>query len=147
MLGLIAEAFSIGYMVLIFLVGLLIYLQVTVKDPEARKRAVFKTVIGIAAAMMAFIAIANYKVNFYGNSRLLPVSLVMITALTFMMAIYFTNISALLKIGGFMFFVAAALSGVLTVRSITGISPDRWMRPATKWALPFLWPYTPIIME
>jgi cytochrome c2 len=57
------------------------------------------------------MAIANYQVNFFGNSRLLPLSLVMITALAFMMGIYFSNISALLKIGGFMFLVAAALSG------------------------------------
>ena len=63
------------------------------------------------AAAMAFIAIANYKLNFFGNSRLLPVSLVMITALAFMMGLYFSNMSALFKIGGMMFFVAAALSG------------------------------------
>src|SRR6185503_19955136 len=62
-------------------------------------------------AVMLFIAIANYKVNFFAESRLLPVSLVMITALAFMMALYFANVSALLKIGGFMFFVAAFLSG------------------------------------
>ena len=49
---------------------------------------------------MAFIAIANYKLNFFGNSRLLPVSLVMITALAFMMGLYFSNMSALFKIGG-----------------------------------------------
>jgi len=58
-----------------------------------------------------FVAIANYKVNFFAESRLLPVSLVMITALAFMMALYFANVSALLRIGGFMFFVAAFLSG------------------------------------
>ena len=49
--------------------------------------------------------------NFFAESRLLPVSLVLITSTAFMMALYFTNISALLKIGGFMFFIAAALSG------------------------------------
>src|SRR5207244_9416018 len=46
-----------------------------------------------------------------GNSRLLPVSLAMVTALSFMMAMYFYKVSALFKIGGTMFFVAAALSG------------------------------------
>jgi mono/diheme cytochrome c family protein len=35
----------------------------------------------------------------------------MITLLSFMMALYFAKVSALLKIGGFMFLVAAALSG------------------------------------
>jgi len=98
-------------MVLAILVGLLVYFQVSISDPAAKKRAVFKTFIGILAAFLIFIAIANYKNNFYGENRLLPVSLVMITATTFMMALYFTNLSALLKIGGFMFFVAAFLSG------------------------------------
>ena len=92
-------------------IGLLIYFAFSISDPQAKKRAMFKTTIGIVAAVMAFMAIANYQLNFYGNSRLLPVSLVMVTALAFMMGIYFTNISALLKIGGFMFFVAAGLSG------------------------------------
>jgi hypothetical protein len=100
-----------GWMVLALLVGLLIYFQVSISDPAAKKRATFKTFIGIIAAFLMFIAIANYKNNFYGENRLLPVSLVMITATTFVMALYFTNLAALLKIGGFMFFVAAFLSG------------------------------------
>ncbi|WP_455243172.1 c-type cytochrome [Petrachloros mirabilis] len=109
--NLINEALSMGWMAMALLVGLLIYFQVSISDPAAKKRATFKTFIGIIAAFLLFIAIANYKNNFYGENRLLPVSLVMITATTFMMALYFTNVSALLKIGGFMFFVAAFLSG------------------------------------
>jgi len=111
----VAELFgagvSLGWPVLLFLFCLLIYFQIAIKDPEAKKRASFKTFIGMIAAIMLFMAIANYKVNFFGESRLLPVSLVMITALAFMMALYFSNVSALLRIGGFMFFVAAFLSG------------------------------------
>lgn len=63
-----------GWMVLAILVGLLIYFQVSIPDPAAKKRAVFKTFIGIVAAFLMFIAIANYKNNFYGENRLLPVS-------------------------------------------------------------------------
>ena len=103
---LLVAALSMGWGVLAALAGLLIY-----HFTRGNKEGAFKVFIGILAAMMAFIAIANYKINFFGESRLLPVSLVMITALAFMMGIYFSNISALLKIGGFMFFVAAALSG------------------------------------
>jgi len=109
--NLINEAFSMGWMVLAILVGMLIYFQVSIPDPAAKKRAVFKTFIGILSTFLIFVAIANYTNNFYGENRLLPVSLVMITATTFVMALYFTNLSALLKIGGFMFFVAAFLSG------------------------------------
>jgi len=109
--NLISEALSIGWVALASLVGLLVYFQVSIHDPAAKKRAVFKTFIGIIATFLLFVAIANYKTNFYGESRLLPVSLVMITVTTFLMALYFTNLSALLKIGGLMFFIAAFLSG------------------------------------
>src|SRR5687767_6402323 len=101
-----------GWPVLVLLAGLLVYFQFGgIPDPLQRRRAIFKTFIGIIAALMIFVAIANYKLNFFGNSRLLPVSLVLVTALAFMMALYFSTVSALLKIGGFMFLVAAVLSG------------------------------------
>ncbi len=111
MVDLLQQAIEIGWPALAMLAGLLIYFQVSGKAPEAKRRASFKTIIGMIATLLLFMAIANYKVNFFGESRLLPVSLVMITALCFMMALYFAKISALLKIGGFMFLVAAALSG------------------------------------
>jgi mono/diheme cytochrome c family protein len=95
-----------GWGVLAVLAGLLVY-----NFTKGNKNGAFKVFIGMLATLMIFMAVANYKINFFGESRLLPVSLVMITATTFMMALYFSNISALLKIGGFMFFVAAALSG------------------------------------
>ena len=107
----IAEALSMGWMAIAILVVMLVYFQVSVSDPVAKKRATFKTFIGIISCFLLFVAIANYKTNFYGESRLLPVSLAMITVTTFVMALYFTNVGALLKIGGFMFFVAAFLSG------------------------------------
>lgn len=111
MVGLIGEAISMGWPVFALLIGLLFFYQATIPDPIRKKQASFKLMIGLLVAFMAFIAMANYKTNFYGESRLLPVSLVMITLATFVMSLYFTNISALMKIGGFMFFVAAALSG------------------------------------
>ncbi len=111
MVELITEAISIGWPAFAFLIGLLFYFQAKATDPVQKKNVTFKTFIGMLCALMAFIAIANYKNNFYGESRLLPVSLVMITCLAYIMGIYFTNIGALMKIGGFMFFVAAALSG------------------------------------
>ena len=111
MTELFGAAFDLGWPVFALLVGLIVYFQVSMKDPAVRGRAVFKTFIGMLAAAMLFIAIANYKINFFGNSRLLPVSLVMITAMAFMMGLYFANVGALFKIGGFMFLVAAGLSG------------------------------------
>ncbi len=111
MVELIQAALDMGWPILAFLVCLLVYFQVSISDPAKKKQATFKTFIGMIAAFMLLMAIANYKINFFANSRLLPVSLAMITALAFMMGIYFTNIGALFKIGGFMFLVAAGLSG------------------------------------
>lgn len=109
--NLIAETLSASWMALAILAGLLVYFQMSISDPAAKKRAVFKTFIGIVSCFFLFMAITNYKTNFYGESRLLPMSLVTITLTTFVMALYFTNVSAMLRVGGFMFFVAAFLSG------------------------------------
>lgn len=103
---LLVTALGMGWGILAVLAGLLVY-----NFTKGNKDGAFKVFIGIIGTIMLFIAIANYKINFFGESRLLPVSLVMITAMTFMMALYYSKVSALLKIGGFMFFVAAALSG------------------------------------
>ncbi len=100
-----------GWPVLLMLVGLLIYFQATIKDPGQKKRATFQTGIGIFCMFLVFIAVSNYTHNFVNNSGMLPISLVMITIMAFVAGMYFPNVGALMKIGGFMFFVAAALSG------------------------------------
>jgi cytochrome c2 len=109
--NLLSVALDLGWPILVLLAGLMVYFQISISDPETKKRATFKTFIGMIATVMLFIAIANYKINFFAESRLLPVSLAMITAMTLMMGLYFANLSALFKIGGMMFFVAAFLSG------------------------------------
>ncbi|GKS59116.1 hypothetical protein YTPLAS18_26430 [Nitrospira sp.] len=109
--NLISTSLDMGWPVLALLTGLLVYFQVGISDPQKKRRASFKTLIGMVATIMLFIAIANYKINFFAESRLLPVSLAMITAMMLMMGLYFANLSALFKIGGMMFFVAAFLSG------------------------------------
>ena len=111
MVDLIKEALSIGWPIFALLIGWGVYYQISVSDSAKRMHLIFKVMILLLCTFLAFIAIANYKNNFYGENRLLPVSLAMITALAFIMGLYFPNISAIMKIGGFMFFVAAALSG------------------------------------
>ena len=111
MADLLAAAFDLGWPALALLAGFLVYFQVSTPDPVLKRQRVFKTFIGMIALFMLLIAIANYTINFFGNSRLLPVSLAMVTALSFLMGLYFANVSGLFKIGGFMFLVAAGLSG------------------------------------
>jgi cytochrome c2 len=108
---LIQEALSIGWPLFALLAGLFVYSLVSVKDGAAKKRALFKVFIGTIAACLLMVAIAHYKGSFYEANRMLPVSLVIITATCFMMGIYFPSQAALLRIGGFMFLVAAGLSG------------------------------------
>ena len=52
--NLINEALSMGWVVLALLAGLLIYFQFSISDPAAKKRATFKTFIGIIAAILMF---------------------------------------------------------------------------------------------
>ena len=111
MADLIRAAFDLGWPALALLAGFLVYFQVSTPDPVLKRQRVFKTFIGMIALFMLLVAVANYKINFFANSRLLPVSLALVTALSFLMALYFANVSALFKIGGFMFLVAAGLSG------------------------------------
>jgi cytochrome c2 len=105
------EALSIGWPLFALLAGLFVYSLVSISDRAAKKRAMFKLFISMIAAFMLLLAIAHYKGSFYEANRMLPVSLVLITALCFMMGVYFPNHAAMLKIGGFMFLVAAGLSG------------------------------------
>ena len=108
---LIKEALSIGWPLLALLAGLFVYSLVSISDRAAKKRAMFKLFIGMIAAFLLLVAIAHYKGSFYEANRMLPVSLVLITAICFMMGIYFPSQAAMLRIGGFMFLVAAGLSG------------------------------------
>jgi len=108
---LVKEALTIGWPLFALLACLFVYSIVSVKDGAAKKRALFKVFIGTISAFLLMLAIAHYEGSFYEANRMLPVSLVLITATCFMMGIYFPNHAALFKIGGFMFFVAAGLSG------------------------------------
>lgn len=108
---LIKEALTIGWPLLALIGCLFVYSLVSIKDAAAKKRSLFKLFIGLIAACMLLIAIAHYKGSFYEANRMLPVSLVLITSLAFMMGVYFPNHAAMLRIGGFMFLVAAGLSG------------------------------------
>jgi len=91
--------------------GLFVYSLVSIAIAPAKKRATFKLFIGMIAAFMLMVAVAHYKGSFYEANRTLPVSLVLITAMCFMMGIYFPNQAAMLRIGGFHVLVAAGLSG------------------------------------
>ena len=106
---LVKEALVIGWPLFALVAGLFVYSLVSIKDGAARKRATFKLFIGMIAACMLMVAVAHYKGSFYEANRTLPASLVLITAMCFMMGIYFPNQAAMLRIGGFMFLVAAGL--------------------------------------
>ena len=59
-----------GWPAFALLAGLLVYFQVSISDPVAKKRATLRTIIGMGATLLLFIAIVNYKENFYGENRL-----------------------------------------------------------------------------
>lgn len=108
---LLKEAMAMGWPGAVVFGGLLIYFQCVKRSDPRRPRWTFKTLIAFLAYALLFLAIANFKINFFENTRLLPVSLALVTVLTFVMALYFNRVAPLMRIGGFMFLVAAALSG------------------------------------
>ena len=106
-----SEALRIGWPLFALLACLCVYSVVAAKDGAAKKSALFKILIGTLGAFLLMMAIAHYQGSFYEANRMLPVSLVLITVTCFLLGIYFPSQAALLKIGGFMFLVAAGLSG------------------------------------
>jgi cytochrome c2 len=108
---LIQSAFAMGWPILLALAALIVYLLVHIRDPNQKRQMLSKGAAAFLAMVLFLIAVANVRMNFFGDSRLLPVSLALITLGSFLMALYFVRLNALFKIGGFMFLVAAALAG------------------------------------
>ncbi len=75
------------------------------------KKLLFRLWIGLLALGLVVLAITNYRVNFYGNSRLLPVSLGIFVTATFLLGIYFQKVRVVMHGAAFMIFVAAAFAG------------------------------------
>ena len=92
MLELLTTAIEFGWPLLVLIVALSLYKQTKVSNPAEKKSMMFNTMIGIIAAIMLLIAIVNYRDNFGIDDGKLPISLVMITSLTFLMGVYFSNI-------------------------------------------------------
>jgi hypothetical protein len=111
MLVLLQSAFAMGWPLLLLLVVFMLYLRVGIRDPALQRQALSKGAAAMLALALLLIAIANIRLNFFGDSRLLPLSLALITVGSFLMSVYFVRVSALFKIGAFMFLVAAALAG------------------------------------
>ena len=87
MVELLTRAWDLGWPIMVMLVGLLVYFQATIKDPERKKRATFQTLIGILCMFLVLIAVSNYAHNFENDPGMLPVSLVMITSMAFIMGL------------------------------------------------------------
>lgn len=111
MLVLLQAAFAMGWPILLLLGLYLLYVRLRVRDPDLQRIGLSKGAAAILASVLLLIAVANVQMNFFGDNRLLPISLALITAGSFLMALYFARLSALFKIGGLMFLMAAALAG------------------------------------
>ena len=110
MLVLLQSAFAMGWPILLLLALSLVYVRLQIRDPDLQRTALSKGVAATLATVLFLIAVANVQMNFFGDSRLLPLSLALITVGSFLMALYFVRLSALFRIGGVMFLVAAARS-------------------------------------
>ncbi|MGH7259611.1 MAG: nitric oxide reductase [Nitrospiraceae bacterium] len=108
--SLLGQAFALGWSGGVVILALLLYFQFGRKNDPDQNQLVLKAAVGLLGYSVLCIAIVNYKQHFFDKSYLLPFSLAMIAAVSFMMALYFEKARPLLKTGGIMFLVAAALS-------------------------------------
>lgn len=115
---LLRKAFHLGWPGGVVILALLLYFQFGRRSDPYRSQLVFKSIVGLLAYCMLFIAIANYAINFNdespgvsGEPRFLPISLIIFTVACLTMAMYFQRARVLLQVGAFMFFVAASLAG------------------------------------
>ncbi len=109
--NLLSQAFALGWSGGVVILALLLYFHFGRRHDPDRSQLAFKTAIGLLGYVILCIAIANYEQHFFGKSYLLPLSLVMIAAASFMLAAYYAAFKDLLRICGFMFAVTAVLSG------------------------------------
>ena len=124
MLALLQSALAMGWPLLLLLALFVVYLRVRTRDAALQRQALSKGAAALLALMLLLIAVANVRLNFFGDTRLLPLSLALITAGSFLMAVYFVRVHALFKIGALMFLVA------LFIAPLFGAIPSAATAPA-----------------
>ena len=108
---LLVVSLRFGWPIFAMLLGLSLYFILNPHiSPDRKRHALFKICIGVLATIITSIAIANYKINFFRNAHLLPVSLFLITTVCFILAVYFQKASLILRASGLMLLLAVVLS-------------------------------------
>jgi len=107
----VTEAFRLGWIGGLVILGLILWVHVGSFTPSTRKQWTVKGVVAFLAYFLFFFAIANYKIHFFHKTGLLPVSLLLLAVLSFLLAAYFGKARPLLRVSGTMILLTAVLSG------------------------------------
>ena len=107
----ITEAFRLGWIGGLFILGLILWIQIGKFPFSIRQRWTVKGPVALLAYCLFFFSIANYKVHFVEKTGLLPISLLLLAAVTFLLAVYFGKAQTLLRVGGTMILLTAVMSG------------------------------------
>ena len=107
----IIEALRLGWMGGLAFLGFFLWIHIGRIIPSTRHQLKIKGLVAFLAYSLFLLAIANYKIHFFQKTGLLPISLVLLTVLTFFLATYFGKARPLLRVSGTMILLTAAMSG------------------------------------
>ena len=105
------EALSFGWPGGLVFLGLLLWIRFGKVTPASRHQGMTKGLVAFLAYFILVFSIANYKIHFFQQTGLLPLSLLLLAALTFLLAGYFGKVRPLLRVNGTMILLSAVLSG------------------------------------
>ena len=106
-----SEALQFGWPGGLIFFGLLLWIPLSNFSPSAKSQWITKGLVAFLAYLLLIFSIANYKIHFFQQARLLPLSLLLLTALTFLLAGHFGKIRTFLRVSGTMILLSAVLSG------------------------------------
>jgi len=107
----ISEAFQFGWPGGLVFLGLLLWIRFGRVTATARPQLMTKGLVAFLAYVLLLFSLANYKIHFFQKTGLLPLSLLLLAALTFLLAGYFGKARPLLRVSGTMVLLTAVLSG------------------------------------
>ena len=104
-------AFELGWPGCLAFLGLLLWICFGRVAPSSKPQWMTKGLVAFLAYGLLLFSIANYQIHFFEKTGLLPLSLLLLSTLTFLLAGYFGKARPLLRVSGTMVLLTAVLSG------------------------------------
>ena len=107
----LSEAMNLGWPGGLVILGFLLGIFLGGLKESHRQSWFVKGLVSFLAYILFCLAIANYHIHFYKDTSLLPVSLILLAALTFLLAAYFGKARPMLRACTLMLVMTAVIAG------------------------------------